>query len=164
MHLPVYSFFLEHSRTASHFIKVEEIHRSRETIAEPLTHAYIRASGKHIDDQHDPRLYTKKVDNLSVNSRSLEVPAKHQRPPSILTDLRTSWTHGLFFSNTHTLRCFQISHATKIIKVFRPLRASFEVAVLSSLFVHTSCNCLVGATIQKHHIILSSSIILRPVH
>ena len=75
-----------------------------------------------------------KNDDLDINSWSLEAPAEHQRPPSRLTDLRTFCILGLFFSKTQTLRCFHTSHATRIIKEFRPLRASF--GAVATVFLH----------------------------
>jgi hypothetical protein len=43
-------------------------------------------------------------------------PLLNTRPPSTFTALSTTWILGLEFSNTQSLQCFQISHATKIIK------------------------------------------------
>jgi hypothetical protein len=71
--------------------------------------------------------------NLGMSSWSFEAPAEHQSPPSMLTALSTVWMHGLEFSNTQSFRCFQTSHATKIIKELRPLRTSFGTALITFL-------------------------------
>jgi hypothetical protein len=44
--------------------------------------------------------------------------------PSALTDLRISWMLGVAFSNTHELRCFHTSQATRIIKELRPFHSA----------------------------------------
>ena len=71
--------------------------------------------------------------NLGMSSWSFEAPAEHQSPPSMLTALSTVWMQGLEFSNTQSFRCFQTSHATKIIKELRPLRTSFGTALITFL-------------------------------
>jgi hypothetical protein len=55
----------------------------------------------------------------------------------------TSWTLGLLLSKTQELRCFQISHATKIIKELSPLRTSLGTAAID-LFHHPEKRDTVG--------------------
>jgi len=49
----------------------------------------------------------------------------HQRAHSLDTVWRSNWTLGRAPSNTQALRCFQISHVTRMMREFRPLWRSF---------------------------------------
>jgi hypothetical protein len=129
-------FFLEqHRRTERHFIKVEKYkgrerppHAPKRT---PLKHTYTCITKTTQMTNTTPKPYARKEGDLNASSWSLEAPAKHQRPPSNLTGLRISCTHGLFFSKTCALRCFQIFRATKIIKELSPLRTSFAATAIA---------------------------------
>jgi hypothetical protein len=68
--------------------------------------------------------YNPKAGSLTKSSWSFLAPALHQRLPSVLTALRTSWMLGVAFSNTHELQCFHTSQATKIIRELRPFRSA----------------------------------------
>jgi hypothetical protein len=69
---------------------------------------------------HNSLPYTPKAGSLTKSSWSFLAPALYQRLPSALTALRTSRMLGVAFSNTHELRCFHTSQATKIIRELRP--------------------------------------------
>jgi hypothetical protein len=74
---------------------------------------------------HAPRTQGAGGIDLSRSSLSLDAPAMHQRAHSLDTVWRSNWTLGRAPSNTQALRCFQISHVTKMMREFRPLRRSF---------------------------------------
>ena len=84
------------------------------------THKKIDSYKRETTHDHTPRTQGAGGIDLSRSSLSLDAPAMHQRAHSLDTVWRSNWTLGRAPSNTQALRCFQISHVTRMTREFRP--------------------------------------------